>query len=222
MNQQQALPLLGEKFPEMDVMTTMGKLSLPDAYKGKWWVLFSHPGDFTPVCTTEFISFEKRRKDFADLGCQLIGLSVDQVFSHLKWIEWIKEKANVEIGFPVIADELGKVAITLGMLHPGKGTNTVRSVFIIDDKGMVRIILHYPQEVGRSIDEILRAVKALQFADKNKAAMPENWPNNEWLGNKVIIPPANSVENIKKRLDEAKKDENIECLDWWFCTRKID
>lgn len=222
MNEQRALPLLGEKFPAMEVKTTKGMISLPDEYSGKWFVLFSHPGDFTPVCTTEFIGFEKRRQDFAALNCELIGLSVDQVFSHLKWIEWIKEKANVEIGFPVIADELGVTASTLGMLHPGKGSNTVRSVFIVDDRGIVRIILHYPQEIGRSVDEVLRAVKALQFADKNKAAMPENWPNNDWLGNKVIIPPANSVDGIKNRLKEAEKDKNIECWDWWFCTRNVD
>lgn len=222
MNEQRALPLLGEKFPAMEVKTTKGMISLPDEYSGKWFVLFSHPGDFTPVCTTEFIGFEKRRQDFAALNCELIGLSVDQVFSHLKWIEWIKEKVDVEIGFPVIADELGVTASTFGMLHPGKGSNTVRSVFIVDDRGIVRIILHYPQEIGRSVDEVLRAVKALQFADKNKAAMPENWPNNDWLGNKVIIPPANSVDGIKNRLEEAEKDKNIECLDWWFCTRKVD
>lgn len=222
MNDQKVLPLLGEKFPQMEVKTTHGMISLPDDYNGKWFVLFSHPGDFTPVCTTEFIGFEKRRNDFADLNCELIGLSVDQVFSHLKWIEWIKEKTDVEIGFPVIADELGVMATTLGMLHPGKGSNTVRSVFIVDNKGVVRIILHYPQEVGRSVDEVLRAVKALQVSDEKKVAMPENWPHNSWLENRAILSPANTAQAIKDRMEQARQDDNLECLDWWFCTKKLD
>ncbi|MGI6034706.1 MAG: peroxiredoxin [Limnochordia bacterium] len=214
------LPLLGEKFPELEVVTTHGKKKLPDDYRGKWFVLFSHPGDFTPVCTTEFVAFERRRKDFESIDCELIGLSIDQVFSHIKWVEWIKERRDVEIGFPVIADGLGQVASTLGMLHPGKGSNTVRSVFVVDPKGIIRIILHYPQEVGRNIDEVLRAVKALQVADKNKVAMPANWPNNEALGDKVIVPPADSEAAIAKRKEQEKAGE-IECLDWWFCYKQM-
>ncbi len=213
------LPLIGEHFPEMTVKTTHGSKKLPDDYKGSWFVLFSHPGDFTPVCTTEFIGFEKKRQEFEDNDTKLIGLSVDQVFSHIKWVEWIKEKAGVEIGFPVIADELGTTATTLGMLHPSKGSNTVRSVFIVDDKGVIRIILHYPQEIGRSVDEVLRAVKALQVSDKESVATPENWPNNGMLDDKVIIPPPSSEQEAKKRLAEADK-EGYECLDWWFCYRK--
>lgn len=214
------LPLLGEKFPELEVVTTHGVKRLPDDYRGKWFVLFSHPGDFTPVCTTEFAAFESRRKDFESVGCELIGLSIDQVFSHIKWVEWIKEKLDVEIGFPVIADGLGTVAQTLGMLHPGKGSNTVRSVFIVDPNGVIRIILHYPQEVGRNIDEVLRAVKALQTSDKNEVAIPANWPNNEILGDKVIVPPPASEAAIAKRREEEKAGE-VECKDWWFCYKKL-
>ena len=166
------LPVLGEEFPQMQVQTTHGKMKLPEAFKGKWFVLFSHPADFTPVCTTEFVAFQKRYDKFKELNTELIGLSVDQVFSHMKWIEWIKEKLNIDIQFPVIADDTGYVAETLGMIHPGKGTNTVRAVFIVDDKGIIRLIMYYPQEVGRDVDEILRAVKALQTADKYGVATP--------------------------------------------------
>ena len=153
-------------------------------------MLFSHPADFTPVCTTEFVGFQKRYEEFKKLNCELIGLSIDQVFSHIKWVEWIKEKLNVEIEFPIIADDTGTIAYLYGMIHPGKGTNTVRSVFIIDPSGIIRAILYYPQELGRNLDEILRMVRALQISDEENVAMPANWPNNELIGDKVIIPPA--------------------------------
>ncbi|MGI6566658.1 MAG: peroxiredoxin [Firmicutes bacterium] len=214
------LPLLGERFPELEVITTHGKMKLPDDYAGKWFVLFSHPGDFTPVCTTEFIAFERLREQFEALNCELIGLSVDQVFSHIKWIEWIKENRNVDVQYPVIADELGKVSSALGMIHPGKGTNTVRSVFIIDDKGVIRLILYYPQEIGRNMDEILRALKALQTHEQHKVALPANWPNNDDLGDKVIIPPPPSMDGAKARLEDAKAGK-FECWDWWFCYRDL-
>lgn len=220
MSEEFKLPLLGDSFPEMEVVTTHGMLRLPLDYNGKWLVLFSHPGDFTPVCTTEFIAFQRMRKDFAALNCELLGLSVDQVFAHMKWTEWIKENRNVEIEFPIIADEQGSVAKRLGMLHPGKGTNTVRSVFVMDDRGIVRLILYYPQEVGRNMDEILRVVKALQISDQNKVAMPANWPSNQDLGDKVIIPPAATVDAAKERLDKASQGE-FECWDWWFCFKKL-
>ncbi len=214
------LPLLGERFPELEVITTHGKMKLPDDYAGKWFVLFSHPGDFTPVCTTEFIAFERLREQFEALNCELIGLSVDQVFSHIKWIEWIKENRNVDVQYPVIADELGRVSSALGMIHPGKGTNTVRSVFIIDDKGVIRLILYYPQEIGRNMDEILRALKALQTHEQHKVALPANWPNNDDLGDKVIIPPPPSMDGAKARLEDAKAGK-FECWDWWFCYRDL-
>jgi peroxiredoxin (alkyl hydroperoxide reductase subunit C) len=214
------LPLIGDRFPELKVNTTHGVKQLPQDYADKWFVLFSHPGDFTPVCTTEFIAFERLRKDFETLNCSLIGLSVDQVFSHIKWIEWIKENRNVDVQFPVIADELGKVSSALGMIHPGKGTNTVRSVFIVDDHGIIRLILYYPQEIGRNMDEILRALKALQTHEKHKVALPANWPNNEDLGDQVIVPPAANTKDAKARLEDAAAGK-IKCWDWWFCYREL-
>lgn len=217
---QTRMPLLGDQFPEMQVKTTQGMINLPEDYKGKWFVLFSHPGDFTPVCTTEFVGFEKKREEFDKLNCDLIGLSVDQVFSHIKWVEWIRDNLKVDIQFPVIADEMGMVSKKLGMLHPGKGTNTVRSVFIVDANGVVRLIIYYPQEIGRSIDEILRAVRALQVSDANKVATPENWPNNADLGDQVIVPPASEEKIVKERLASAEAGE-IQCHDWWFCYKKL-
>lgn len=208
------LPLLGDRMPEIEAMTTAGKMTLPNDMKGSWFVLFSHPADFTPVCTTEFVAFQKRIKEFNDLGCKLVGLSIDQVFSHIKWLEWINEKLGVEITFPVIAGT-EHIAEKLGMLHPGKGSNTVRVVFIVDPKGIMRLMLYYPQEVGRNIDEIVRAVKALQTSDE-QGAIPANWPQNELLGDKVIVPPPTCMSDIAKR----KKD--FEGYDWWFCYKPLE
>ncbi|GKT30751.1 Peroxiredoxin, partial [Aduncisulcus paluster] len=159
----------------------------------------SHPADYTPVCTTEFVAFQKRFSEFKALNCELIGLSIDQVFSHIKWTEWIKENLDVEIEFPIIADDMGRVAAKLGMVHPGKGTNTVRAVFIVDDKGKLRIMFYYPQELGRNMDEILRAVKGMQTSDANGVAIPAGWPSNELVGDSVIVPPANNVKTAKER-----------------------
>jgi len=209
------IPLLGAKFPEMTVTTTQGQMNLPGDMAGKWFVLFSHPADFTPVCTTEFVAFQKRYKEFKALNCELIGLSIDQVFSHIKWIEWIGEKLGEQIEFPVIADDMGHVAGTLGMVHPGKGTNTVRAVFIVDDKGTLRIMFYYPQELGRNIDEILRAVKGMQTSDAHGVAIPAGWPNNELIGGKVIIPPAKDVKTAKERTGKA------DSFDWWFCYKDL-
>lgn len=210
------IPLLGEAFPELEVNTTHGKMKLPEEYKGEWFVLFSHPADFTPVCTTEFVAFAKRNDDFEALDTKLIGLSIDQVFSHIKWVEWIKDNLGVDIPFPVIADDMGNVARALGMVHPGKGTNTVRAVFIVDPDGNLRLMIYYPQEVGRQVDEILRALKALQISDKYKVALPENWPNNGLIGEKVIIPPAGDVKTAEERKTEA------EGYDWWFRFKELD
>jgi peroxiredoxin (alkyl hydroperoxide reductase subunit C) len=210
------MPLIGDKFPELRVQTTKGVLYVPNEYDGKWIVLFSHPGDFTPVCTTEFVAFAKRYQQFKDLDTQLVGLSIDQVFSHIKWVEWIKNTLNVEIPFPIISDETGKVASQLGMIHPSKETNTVRAVFIIDPKSVIRLIMYYPQEVGRQVDEILRALKALQISDQRKVAMPENWPNNELIGSKVINPPPKDVVNAEKRM---KAEEGY---DWWFTYKSLN
>ncbi len=219
LDEKKGMPLLGDNFPEMTVQTTRGVFNLPSQYKGKWFVLFSHPADFTPVCTTEFIAFQQRYDKFKALNCELIGLSVDQVFAHIKWEEWIKENMDVEIEFPIIADT-GKVAETLGIIHPGKGTNTVRAVFIVDADAKLRIMLYYPQELGRNMDEILRVVEAMQISDNNKVAMPANWPNNEILKDRVIIPPATDIKTSKERLQKAKEGE-FECYDWWLCHKKL-
>ncbi|HID00295.1 MAG TPA: peroxiredoxin [Piscirickettsiaceae bacterium] len=208
------MPLLGEAFPELNVQTTHGPMSLPEDLKGKWTVLFSHPADFTPVCTTEFVGFQKRADEFAALNCQLIGLSVDQVFSHIQWVRWIKEKLGVEITYPIIAAN-DSVAAKIGMLHPNKGSNTVRAVFVIDPEGVIRTILYYPQEIGRNIDEIVRVVKALQTSDANGVATPANWPENELVGDHVIIPPASDEKTAEKRTQE------YECFDWWFCHKPL-
>ncbi|MEM5777220.1 MAG: peroxiredoxin [Candidatus Aenigmatarchaeota archaeon] len=215
------MPKIGEPIPSFNALTTKGEINFPKDYEGKWVVLFSHPADFTPVCTTEFYAFQKKFKEFKKLDTELIGLSIDQVFSHIKWIQWINEKLGTEIEFPVIADDLGRISSLLGMIHEAKGTNTVRAVFIIDPKGIIRAILYYPQEIGRNIEEILRILKALQFSDKNNVALPANWPNNELINDKVIIPPAKNDKAAKERLDKAAKKE-IECYDWWFCYKKIE
>ncbi len=209
------MPLLGEGFPDIEVQTTHGRMFLPKDFSGNWFVFFSHPADFTPVCTTEFIAFQKRIDDFRALKCELIGLSIDQVFSHIKWVQWISETLKIKIEFPVIADDTGTVSGSLGLIHPGKGTNTVRAVFIVDPKGVIRAILYYPQEVGRNIDEILRMVRAFQVSDKNGVAIPANWPENELIGDEVIIPPATDERTAAERM------KSNTCYDWWFCHKKV-
>ena len=211
-----SFPLIGERFPSFEVQTTKGVFSIPGDFEGKWMILFSHPGDFTPVCTTEFVAFAKRNNEFKKLNAKLIGLSVDQVFAHIKWVEWIKEKFNVEVPFPVIADDLGRISQKLGMIHPNKGTNTVRAVFIVDPKSTVRAILYYPQEIGRKIDEILRMIKALQVADANKVALPEGWPDNEIIGSKVILPPPKDIQTAEQRINSE------EGFDWWFVFKNLN
>ncbi len=211
--------VIGQKFPEVTVKTTHGMMKLPEAFEGKWFILFSHPADFTPVCTTEFYAMQKRLDEFKKLGVEVIGLSVDQVFSHLKWMEWIEEKLGEKIEFPVIADDRGNVAEALGMIPEG-ATITARAVFVVDPKGIIRAIVYYPAEVGRDWDEILRLVKALQTSDEKGVALPHKWPNNELIGDKAIVPPAATVEEIKQR-QEAKEKGEIECYDWWFCYKKI-
>ncbi|NJE04627.1 peroxiredoxin [Thermococcus sp. M36] len=214
--------VIGERFPEVEVKTTHGVIRLPDYFteKGKWFMLFSHPADFTPVCTTEFYALQKRVDQFRELGVEPIGLSVDQVFSHLKWMEWIKENLGEEITFPVIADDRGDLAEKLGMI-PSGATITARAVFVVDDKGVIRAIVYYPAEVGRDWDEILRLVKALKTSTEKGVALPHKWPNNELIGDRAIIPPAASVEDIKAR-KEAKAKGEIECYDWWFCHKKLE
>ena len=176
-------------------------------------MLFSHPADFTPVCTTEFYSFQQHYQEFQDLNCGLIGMSVDQVFSHIKWVEWINENLDTTIEYPVIAGT-ESTAAKLGMLHPGKGTNTVRAVFVVDPEGKVRLVLYYPQEIGRNISEVVRAVKALQTSEM-ECALPANWPENELIGDRVIVPPPADEESAKKRM------QTYEGYDWWFCHKEL-
>jgi peroxiredoxin (alkyl hydroperoxide reductase subunit C) len=209
------MPLLGDEFPEMTVQTTHGQMNLPGDFKGKWFVLFSHPADFTPVCTTEFVGFQKRFEEFKKMDCALVGMSVDQVFSHIKWVEWIEENLDVKIEFPIVAAN-DTIANRLGMLHSGKGTNTVRAVFIVDPAGKVRLIMYYPQEIGRNMDEIVRAVKALQVSEK-QGAVPANWPNNELIKDRIIVSPASDIKTAKERLE----DKSLECYDWWFCHKPL-
>ncbi len=208
------MPLIGDPFPKMKVQTTHGKMKLPKAFKGKWFILFSHPGDFTPVCTTEFVAFQKRYDQFQKLNCELIGHSVDQVHSHLKWIEWIEDNLDVEITFPLIADT-GKVADKLGLIHPARPTNTVRAVFIVDPEAIIRAVLYYPQELGRNMDEILRMIEGFTTIEEKGVAIPANWPNNELIGKGLIIPPASDVETAKKRTEKYK------CYDWWLCYKNF-
>lgn len=220
---EKVMPLIGELFPEMEVRTTHGLKRLPEAYAGHWLVLFSHPADFTPVCTTEFVAFQKRYDAFKELETELVGLSMDQVFSHIKWTEWMSENTGTEIEFPIIADD-GTVAQQLGMVHPGKGSNTVRAVFIVDPKGIVRAILYYPQELGRNMDEVLRMVKGLQISDREGVAMPANWPENELIGDSVILPPASDQKAAAERKAAIGSEGGtaLDGFDWWFCHRKLD
>ncbi len=211
----QGIPLIGDTFPRIDVQTTHGKMTLPNDFSGKWFVLFSHPADFTPVCTTEFVAFAKRYPQYQKLNAELIGLSIDQVMAHMKWTEWIQQNLDTEIPFPIIADT-GKVASMLGMIHPGKASNTVRAVFIVDPKAVIRLMIYYPQEVGRNMDEIVRALTALQTADAYGVAMPADWPKNEILGDKVLIPPPQDEKTAKER------EKQYENYDWWFCYRKLE
>lgn len=212
----EGMPLIGDKFPEIEVQTTQGKMKLPEVFEGKWFILFSHPADFTPVCTTEFYAFQQRYPEFKKLDTELIGLSVDQVFSHIKWIQWIEENLGAKIEFPVIADT-GKVSATLGLVHPGAGTSTVRAVFFVDPEATIRAILYYPAELGRNFDEILRMIKGFKVADEQKVAIPANWPENELIGDRVIVPPATDIETAEKRLNEKE----YECYDWWLCHKPL-
>jgi peroxiredoxin (alkyl hydroperoxide reductase subunit C) len=214
MEQTTGMPLLGDTFPKLEVLTSHGRMTIPDDLKGSWFVLFSHPADYTPVCTTEFVAFQKRVSEFEKLNCKLVGMSIDQVFSHIKWAEWIQEKLDVEITFPIIAGN-DAIATKLGMLHPQKGANTVRAVFVCDPEGKIRLILYYPQEIGRNMDEIVRAVQALQVSDKEGVALPAGWPDNELIKDRAIVPPATDVKTAKERPGQ------YDCYDWWFCHKPL-
>jgi peroxiredoxin (alkyl hydroperoxide reductase subunit C) len=210
---QPAMPGLNQPAPDFEAPTTHGTKSLAD-YKGKWLVLFSHPADFTPVCTTEFIAFAKAYDDFAARDCELLGLSIDSTFSHLAWERNIKEKFGVEIPFPIIADLSMKVATAYGMIQPGASdASAVRATFVIDPEGKLRAMVYYPMSNGRSIKEILRLVTALQTSDANGIATPEGWQPGE----KVIVPPPQTAEAAEKRMEEG-----YECTDWYFCKKDLE
>ena len=207
---------LGEVVPDFEAVTTHGKIKLSD-FKGKWVILFSHPADFTPVCTTEFVAFAQIYPELAKRNVQLIGLSIDSVYSHIAWARTIKEKFGVTIPFPIIADLDMKVANLFGMIHPKQSTTAaVRCVFVIDPEMKLRAMIYYPLNVGRNMDEILRLIDALQTADKYKVALPANWRP----GDPVIVPPPTTQEDAEKRMQEAAQ-QGYECIDWFLCKKKL-
>jgi peroxiredoxin (alkyl hydroperoxide reductase subunit C) len=207
-----SLPRLNEPAPDFEAVSTQGPIKLSQ-YKGKWVVLFSHPADFTPVCTTEFIEFSKRNDEFKKRDVQLVALSVDSIYSHLGWVRNIEEKFGVQIPFPVIADRNMAVAQRYGMIHPGASdTATVRAVFVIDPKQIVRALIYYPLQCGRNMDEVLRIVDALQTVDRAGVATPANWKPGE----KVIVPPPQTAENAAKR-----GSEGFETVDWYFSKKQV-
>ena len=206
------LPQLNAPAPDFTAPTTHGEKSLSD-YAGRWLVLFSHPADFTPVCSTEFMAFAGAYDDFQALNTDLLGLSIDSTYSHIAWTRAIKEKFGVDIPFPIIADLSMEVAHAYGMLQPGASdTSTVRCTFIIDDKGIMRAMVYYPLSNGRSIPEFLRIVEALQTSDQYAVATPEGWQP----GDKVIVPPPTDANDAEARLAEG-----YECVDWWFCKKEL-
>ena len=207
------LPMLGEPAPPFEALTTMGTLRLED-FKGRWLILFSHPADFTPVCTTEFVAFAEIYDKLQKLNVDLLGLSIDSIYSHIAWVRNVEEKLGVKIPFPIIADLDRAVATAYGMIHPGQSkTETSRCVFFIDPEQKVRAMIYYPLTTGRNMDEILRVVEALQTADANKVATPANWRP----GDLVIIPTPASVEDAAERVATP----GIECVDWYLCKRKL-
>lgn len=214
------MPLIGDNAPEFKAVTTQGEINFPSDYKGKWVILFSHPADFTPVCTTEFMTFASMMDDFNKLNVQLVGLSVDSLYAHIAWLRKIQELEwnglkNINVTFPLIEDIRMEVAKKYGMIQPNQSnTQAVRAVFIIDPKGIIRTILYYPLSTGRNFDEIKRIVTALQKADSDGVATPADWRP----GNDVIIPTAGSCGTAKERMDS--KDENMYCLDWFMCFKK--
>jgi peroxiredoxin (alkyl hydroperoxide reductase subunit C) len=210
--EQRPLLRLNEPAPDFEATTTHGKIRLSD-FKGKWVVLFSHPADFTPVCTTEFAGFAKIYDELVKRNVQLIGLSIDSVYSHIAWVRTIKEKLGVEIPFPVIADLDMKVAHLFGMIHPAaSATAAVRCVFVIDPEMTLRAMIYYPLNVGRNMQEILRLVDCLQTADKYKVALPANWRPGE----EVIVPAPLTQDAAEKRLQEG-----YTCTDWFLCKKKL-
>lgn len=217
------MPRIGDDAPEFIASTTQGEIHFPTDFKGKWKVLFSHPADFTPVCTSEFMSFGKMAQEFEELNTQLVGLSVDGLYSHIAWLRTIKEKIdwkgmkNVEIKFPLIADITMDVAKRYGMIQPSESsTSAVRAVFFIDPQDKIRLIMYYPLSLGRNFDEIRRVLIGLQTVDNFGVALPADWRP----GDEVIVPTAGSCGVAKERMESSKRDE-MHCYDWFFCTKKL-
>ena len=218
------MPRIGDKAPEFKAVTTQGNINFPADYSGGWVILFSHPADFTPVCTSEFMTFASQEEKFAKANCKLVGLSVDGLYSHIAWLRTIKEKIeykgmkDVEVKFPLIEDITMEVARKYGMIQPGESsTKAVRAVFFIDPKGVIRAIIYYPLSLGRNFDELYRALIAMQTADAFSVATPADWQPGE----DVIVPPAGSCGVAKERMD-GKTKEPLKCYDWFFCTKPID
>jgi peroxiredoxin (alkyl hydroperoxide reductase subunit C) len=216
------MPRIGDNAPEFKAVTTQGDINFPADYKGSWVILFSHPADFTPVCTSEFMTFASLEPKFNEVNCKLVGLSVDGLYSHIAWLRTIKEKIeykgmkDVEVKFPLIEDITMEVAKKYGMMQPGESnTKAVRAVFVIDPVGKIRTIIYYPLSLGRNFDELYRVVVALQTADKFSVATPADWRP----GNDVIVPTAGSCGVAKERMES--KQEDVTCYDWFFCTKKI-
>lgn len=209
-----AMPRIGDNAPDFEAVTTMGKIKFSDFAKGKWVILFSHPADFTPVCTTEMSGFAQRKAEFDALNTELIGLSIDSIHSHLAWVNNVREKTGVYFNFPIIADLDMKVAKLYGMLQPNESeTAAVRAVFFIDPEKKIRLIMYYPLSVGRNMDEILRALKALQFADKHKVAIPLDWQP----GDKVIVPPPKTLDEMNERLANTE----YEVIDFYLSKKVV-
>ncbi len=214
------MPLIGDPAPAFEAVTTQGNIKFPEDYAGKWVILFSHPADFTPVCTTEFMTFATMAEEFKALNTELVGLSVDSLYAHIAWLRKIQElewngMKNVEVKFPLIEDIRMDVAKKYGMIQPGQSnTQAVRAVFVVDPEGKIRTILYYPLSTGRNFDEIKRIILALQKADKDKVATPANWRP----GDDTIVPTAGSCGTAKERM-ESKSDDQY-CLDWFLCFKR--
>lgn len=215
------MPRIGDIAPSFTAKTTQGQINFPSDYKGKWKILFSHPADFTPVCTSEFMTFGSMAEDFEKLNTQLVGLSVDGLYSHIAWLRTIKEKIdwkgmkNMEIMFPLIDDITMEVAKKYGMIQPGESTTSaVRAVFFIDPHDVIRTIMYYPLSLGRNFDEIKRVLIGLQTVDNFGVALPADWRP----GDEVIVPPAGSCGVAKERMQST---DDLHCYDWFFCTKKI-
>jgi peroxiredoxin 2/4 len=215
------VPLIGDKAPSFKAKTTQGEINFPKDFEGSWLVFFSHPADFTPVCTTEFMTFASMQEDFAKRNCKLLGLSIDSIYAHIAWLRTIKEKINykgiknIDVTFPVIEDLKMDISRAFSMLQPGaSSTQAVRAVFIIDPKSIVRAILYYPLSNGRNMDEIMRLLIAMQTSDEYGIATPANWQP----GDDVIVPPPGSCGVAKERTE--KPDPDVTCMDWFMCLKK--